>query len=132
MNKETNNSAKPTRGTWKAIGTQEGGIYSQAITVNSVLLANVVELPKSFADSEANAQLIADAGNTYNETGKLPSELAKERNELFKMVKSLKNCIKRLTEGELADKDLEAYWIGEAHELLLNVNGGAYWKNANE
>jgi hypothetical protein len=44
--------------------------------------------------------------------------------ELLKMVYDLKNCIKRLTSDELTqfDKDLEAEWIGEAHELLYRIN----------
>lgn len=44
--------------------------------------------------------------------------------ELFEMVKSLKNCINRLTTYELTqlEKDGEAQWTGEAHELLISIN----------
>lgn len=37
----------------------------------------------------ANAELIADAFNTANETDKLPSELKQERDELMKLAKEI-------------------------------------------
>jgi hypothetical protein len=45
-------------------------------------------------------------------------------NELFEMVKSLKDCIQRLTSDHISqeDKDKEAQWIGETHELLIGIN----------
>jgi hypothetical protein len=53
--------------------------------------------------------------------------------ELFNMVKDLKNCIARLTSEKLeqSEIDLEAYWIGEAHELLSEINPN-YYTNANK
>lgn len=54
--------------------------------------------------------------------------------ELFKMVIDLKNCIKRLTSDDALtqyDKDTEAQWEGEAHELLSRIDPN-YYKNANE
>ena len=47
-----------------------------------------------------------------------------EQDELINMVRSLKNCIIRLTQDNVTQeqRDLEAYWIGEANELLLTVN----------
>lgn len=64
---------------------------------------------------KANAQLIAAAP------------------ELLQMVYDLKQCIKRLTQDGLSqfDRDTEAQWIGEAHELLNNVNPD-YYSNANK
>jgi hypothetical protein len=41
-------------------------------------------------DSEANAVLFADAGNTAQKCGLLPSELLKQRNELLYALKLLK------------------------------------------
>lgn len=48
------------------------------------------------------------------------------------MVKSLKECIQRLTSDHLSqfDRDLEAYWIGEAHELLIGINPNYQRKEA--
>jgi hypothetical protein len=53
--------------------------------------------------------------------------------ELFQMVKDLKNCISRLTSEKLdqSEVDLEAYWIGEANELLHKINPN-YYTNANK
>jgi hypothetical protein len=53
--------------------------------------------------------------------------------ELFNMVNDLKHCIDRLTSEKLSqfDIDKEAYWIGEAHELLNKINPN-YYTNANK
>jgi hypothetical protein len=53
--------------------------------------------------------------------------------ELFQMVRDLKNCIARLTSEKLDqfEIDKEAYWIGEAHELLSKINPN-YYTNANK
>ena len=84
-------------------------------------IATVKELSKKgerkatdFEEEGANAQLIAHAP------------------ELFEMVKQLKWCIKRLTADNLSqfDRDAEAQWEGEAHELLTKINPDFY-KNAN-
>lgn len=65
-----------------------------------------MELTKLTEQDEANARLIAAAP------------------DLLQMVNDLKNCIKRLTEDNLTqeNRDKEAQWIGEAHELLLKIN----------
>lgn len=56
-----------------------------------------------------------------------------ENKELFQMVFNLKNCIHRLSQDGLSqfDRDAEAQWEGEAHELLTRINPN-YYKNANE
>lgn len=67
-------------------------------------------------EAEANAKLIAAAP------------------ELLQMVFSLKECIERLTSDDYLtqyDKDTEAQWIGEAHELLTAINPD-YYNNANK
>jgi len=53
--------------------------------------------------------------------------------ELFQMVRDLKNCINRLTSEKLSQEqiDFEAYWTGEAHDLLLKINPN-YYTNANK
>ena len=52
--------------------------------------------------------------------------------ELFQMVRDLKDCIKRLSQDNLSqiERDKEAQWEGEAHELLTRINPN-YYKNAN-
>jgi len=70
---------------------------------------------RSNEEREANARLITAAP------------------ELLQMVYDLKKCIKRLTEDNLFQfqKDAEAEWIGEAHELLMKVEPD-YYRNANQ
>ena len=53
--------------------------------------------------------------------------------ELLEMVYLLMKCVKRLTDDNLTQeqRDAEAEWIGEAHELLYSINPD-YYKNANE
>jgi len=63
-------------------------------------------LEQSQKEALANAQLIAKAP------------------ELLQMVNDLKNCIQRLTSDNLTQskRDLESEWVGNAHELLHNIN----------
>jgi len=58
---------------------------------------------------------------------------AKDIEELFQMVKDLKSCIKRLAQDGISqfERDTEAQWEGEAHELLSRINPN-YYRNANE
>ena len=60
------------------------------------------------------------------------AKLIKHAPELLQMVYDLKNCIKRLTQDELSqeERDKEAQWIGEAHELLFKIDPD-YYTNAN-
>lgn len=51
-------------------------------------------------ESEANAKLIADAGTTAQKSGKLPSELLKERDELLEV---LKDCLSIMESLDLND-----------------------------
>jgi hypothetical protein len=91
---------KHTQGFWMA---NEGQIYPEQ---TGKTLAFIPYFDENNDEQNANAKLIAAAP------------------ELLKMVYDLKNCIKRLTSDELTqfDKDLEAEWIGEAHELLYKIN----------
>ena len=92
------------------------------IKCNNKIIAEAKALSKrgerkatDFEEEGANVHLIAHAP------------------ELLQMVWQLKNCIGRLTEDtEMSqfDKDREAQWIGEAHELLYKINPG-YYRNAN-
>ena len=89
-----------TQGAWL---TNEGQIYPEQ---TGKTLALIPYFDENNDEQDANAKLIAAAP------------------ELLKMVYDLKNCIKRLTSDELTqfDKDQEAEWIGEAHELLYKIN----------
>jgi hypothetical protein len=86
------------------------------VTCNSVNIALCCYTDKEV--SKANAELIVKAVNNHN--------------ELFQMVKDLKNCIKRLAYDDVSqfDRDNLAQWEGEAHELLVRINPN-YYQNAN-
>jgi hypothetical protein len=73
-----------------------------------------------------DAKKFVDAVNAY------PS-LVRENAELFQMVRHLKSCVKRLAEDDVSqfERDTEAQWEGEAHELLVRINPN-YYRNANE
>jgi hypothetical protein len=100
-----------TQGEWKAIGLE---IRHKN---RGLILANVyshLPINQSREEAEANAQLIAHAP------------------ELLQMVYNLKQCIKRLIEDDITqeERDKEAQWEGEAHELLYKINPNYYY-NAN-
>lgn len=106
---------KHTPGTWNVSKTiNDYAIYSSQN--DSKDIAAVYQYSRSIApeEAEANAKLIAAAP------------------ELLEMVYNLKQCIKRLTADNLSqyDRDTEAQWEGEAHELLTRINPD-YYNNAN-
>ncbi len=56
-----------------------------------------------------HSALIVDAGNTYQRTGLLPSELEKQRDELLKAMVKIKNLL------YLSEKNgNKCHWIAEA------------------
>ncbi len=102
-------NTKHTPGTWQA---KDGQIYP---TETGKTLALIPYYDKDNREQEANSKLIAAAP------------------ELLQMVYNLKKCIERLTGDEILsqeNKDKEAQWVGEAHELLHAVNPD-YYTNAN-
>ena len=68
-----------------------------------------------------------------NEQDEANARLITHAPELLQMVYDLKQCIKRLTQDDLTqfDRDTEAQWEGEAHELLTRINPDWY-DNANK
>lgn len=68
-----------TKGEWIQIWDSES--ISTHIGVNSPG-KRVCQINSSNSEAEANAQLIADAGNTYNKTGLTPSELSEKLDNL--------------------------------------------------
>lgn len=113
---------KHTAGQWVK-GTNTAKRDWMQIRCEGKIIAQVKELSKKgerkakdLEEEGANAQLIMYAP------------------DLLQMVYDLKNCIKRLTDdAEMSqfDRDAEAQWIGEAHELLQAVNPD-YYNNANK
>jgi len=97
-----------TKGDFKRIATNESLLDETQICI--------ISGDSREEEIQANAQLIAAAP------------------ELLQMVYNLMKCVHRLTDDSFElhqeDKDNEAQWIGEAHELLLKINPN-YYKNAN-
>ncbi len=101
-----------TKGEWKAKVNPILG------TENLIEIDNICVMKRTDDEAQANAERIVKAVNSHD--------------ELFKMVYDLKKCVERLTQDNVTqeERDLEAYWIGEAHELLHKVNPD-YYQNAN-
>ena len=113
-------NTKHTKGNWKA----------------------VAQMPEGYSIETEQGQVIAftQCDEEFNDTNPITqdqevanAELIAHSPELLQMVYDLKNCIKRLTEDGMSqeDRDNEAQWIGEAHELLYKINSD-YYKNANQ
>lgn len=68
---------------------------------------------KSNEEAEANAELISDAFNTITECDLMPSELLKQRNEMFEM---LKKC-----SGWIANCNQYAGVLKEIDELITRA-----------
>ena len=107
---------KGTKGEWvfHPISEYSNGWISIDIPMGSITIYNGV-YPYVFSEDkekcieilEANAKLIADAGTTASESGLMPSELLKQRNE---MLKALKDIL-----------PLAMYFINENHPTYKKV-----------
>lgn len=64
---------------------------------------------------KANAELIADAFNTANETDKLPSEIKQERDELIRVLQDF------ISSAEVIDDEHFAMEIDQAKELINKI-----------
>ena len=93
-------NTKHTPGEW---ATKEGQIYSLETGKTHGLIPY---FDNTSEQDNANAVLMAAAP------------------ELLQMVYDLQKCIGRLTDDHINqyDRDTEAQWIGEAHELLYRIN----------
>ena len=102
-----------TKGKWQIINRP--AFTEITVGTKDLYICTVLSIDIEDEEAEANAELIAAAP------------------ELLQMVYNLKNCIKRLTQDNLTqfEKDTEAQWEGEAHELLVRINPN-YYSNANE
>ena len=112
---------KHTQGQWIK-GTNTAKRDWMKIYAQGKLIAEVKELSKK---GERKATDVEQEGAN--------AHLIMYAPELLQMVKSLKDCIKRLTSDEEMsqfDMDAEAEWIGDAHELLYKINPD-YYQNAN-
>ena len=102
--------------------SRTGGIWevvrSRLIDLTAIKAGNEYIVTLTGGDADANAEYICKAVNSHD--------------HLFQMVRDLKSCIQRLSQDGLTqdERDKEAQWEGEAHELLLKINPD-YYQNAN-
>jgi hypothetical protein len=109
-------NTKHTDGKWLSVQHSQFSNGTE-IVCNGKVITAIFNQRATDIEGKANARLMAAAP------------------ELLQMVYDLMNCIKRLTDSDLElhqeDKDKEAQWIGEAHELLHVINPD-YYNNANK
>lgn len=107
-------NTKHTAGKWVIVQHSQF-CNGTEIVCNGKVITTILNQRATDIEGKANAKLMAAAP------------------ELLQMVYDLKKCIERLTGDNILsqeDKDKEAQWVGEAHELLYSVNPD-YYKNAN-
>jgi hypothetical protein len=85
---------KPTEGEWKAEREEE---FRFEITSQDDVHIATLDWPWSgedpeFRELEANANLIAEAGTVYHETGLTPREILAQRDELLAAIKIAEEC----------------------------------------
>ena len=100
-----------TKGTWTAqniLGTTRVGMMPKVVSERGGL---IVELGGGELDEvEANAELIADAGTTYNTCGLTPSELLAKVREVAGVIARLRH------QAELCD-----FRDSHDHSLMMNA-----------
>jgi hypothetical protein len=102
-------NTKHTQGNWTAKGNANNRYvraHKNGFCIAEVSTPNEVGDYLTDDEAEANAKLIASAP------------------ELLQMVYDLMKCVQRLSEDGVSqeNRDKEAQWIGEAHELLYKIN----------
>lgn len=89
-----------TKGTWSVVDGPQYGPYNALKRVDSTagrfgtvicerFIAQTTVANEADKEYLANFDLIVDAGNTANRTGKLPSELEAERDELLEALQAM-------------------------------------------
>ncbi len=92
-----------TKGEWKVDNTTVYSLYQTSwdsgkpVMTNRFYLSLYPDYHSSIAKSEVieNAKLIADAGNTANKCGLLPSELLAQRDELLSALEMITKRLKK-------------------------------------
>lgn len=100
-----------TEGEWKAKGSHVNTDRKHVCECSQTFTI-------SFKESEANAKLIADAGNTAQKCGLLPSELLAQRDELLSVLTKLKDRVKNVGTGyPPVDYELKN-WIEIVNDII--------------
>lgn len=105
-----------TKGPWGAGESADGEYLLWAESDPNTAIAAV--FPSDSTD--ANAQLIAETGTVFHETGLTPRELAEQRAELLA---ALKSCA-AVCAGESLSKRALVNALGYARDALAKLEGG--------
>lgn len=103
-----------TNGDWIISDEKTNGIFIKPLDNSIGALARIYTengLIQGKSEYLANAQLIADAGTTYNKLHILPSQLANDRERLIDFI-----------EGVIESDCLNPYICQTAQELLTSLN----------
>lgn len=79
-----------TKGKWEVNKKKQNEVYCNGTIIVTVYGINTFEGYKYPEESFNSSILIADAGNTYQQTNKLPSELAEANKELLEALSKFK------------------------------------------
>lgn len=109
---------KVTNGEWVATS---GTFQEEKILVASNY-GVICELPNSMGSEEAlsNAQLIANAGTTYNKCKLLPSELLEQRDALLKALETVVIC-SNYEEAKRHGVNSDTHWTTLVTETLKKI-----------
>jgi hypothetical protein len=98
-----------TQGEWKKHYYGEHGNRQCRIHADNVSIVKVFQID----EADANADIIADAANTYQSTPILPSELLNQRNELLAALFELRNAV-------FSENDIRLLAASQSAKELIN------------
>lgn len=89
-NKTMNTEFKGTLGKIESVYTKLSDFTLCTVITEKRVIAHINSQDVTSEESKANAELFADAGNTIQSCGLLPSELLKQRDEMIALLKEVK------------------------------------------
>ena len=100
-NKTMNTEFKGTKGKFETIYTRLSNFTLSTVISGENVIAHINAENVSPEECKANGELFADAGNTIQSCGLLPSELLKQRDELRKLLIMVKEGINMMAFDQL-------------------------------
>ena len=98
-----NTEFKGTKGKFETIYTRLSNFTLSTVISGENIIAHINAENVSPEECKANGELFADAGNTIQSCGLLPSELLKQRDEMIEMLELALNRLENTTEYEVVD-----------------------------
>ena len=103
---------KGTLGKIESVYTKLSGFTLCTVVTRKRVIAHINWEDVTSEESKANAELFADAGNTIQSCGLLPSQLLKQNNEMRAFLNKINNDYE-------AFSDLNSHGYGEELEKLI-------------